>query len=163
LKGVIFLDSVLEFKKLVDSDLNVINEMSNLFVNWRKSSVQKKIRDTLKGKDERFVVLSDSRIIGHLKVTFGKGLHKHRADLSSLVIHPSFRKKGIGSKLVKFVLNNLPKKVFLVLLAVDESNAPAINLYKKIGFKKYGVLSKASLVNGKYVNNYLMKKELKRV
>ncbi|MGI6589729.1 MAG: GNAT family N-acetyltransferase [Candidatus Iainarchaeum sp.] len=151
-----------EFKKLVDSNLSTINELSNLFPNWKKSSVQKKIRDTLEGKNERFIVLSEGKIIGHLKVTFGKGLHKHRADLSSLVVHPSFRKKGVGSKLVKFVLDNLPQKIFLVLLAVDKNNTPAISLHKKLGFKKYGVLSKASFVDGKYVDNYLMKKELKR-
>lgn len=153
--------SVLEYKKLVDSDLNTINELSILFFNWKKSSVQKKIRDTIQGKNSRFVALSEGKIIAHLKVTFGKGLHSHRADLSSLIVHPSFRKQGVGVNLVKYALSCMPKKVFLILLAVDEANVPAINLYKKVGFEKYGVLNKASFLNGKYANNYLMKKEIK--
>ena len=141
--GVIFLGENFEFKKLVDSNLSTINELSNLFPNWKKSSVQKKIRDTLEGKNERFIVLSEGKIIGHLKVTFGKGLHKHRADLSSLVVHPSFRKKGVGSKLVKFVLDFASK--ILVLLAVDKDNTPAISLHK-LGFKKYGGFQKLLLL-----------------
>ena len=37
---------------------------------------------------------------------------------------------------------------------------PAIELYKKLGFVKYGVLKKASIVGGKYVDNILMEKGL---
>jgi len=54
----------------------------------------------------------------------------------------------------------LPKGISLVLLSGDTKNKVAYSLYKKLGFKKYGVLNKASLVNGKFVDNYLMKKEL---
>jgi ribosomal protein S18 acetylase RimI-like enzyme len=151
---------IIECKKLVDSDLTTLDALKKLFPHWKRNSVQRKIKETLSGKDVRFVALNEGQIIGHLKVTFGKGLHKHRVDFSSLVIAPAMRHHGVGTNLVEYALKNLPKEISLVLLAVDVKNKNAINLYKKLGFKKYGLLQRASFLNGKYVDNYLMKKDV---
>jgi len=159
-KGMIFLGIIVECKKLVDSDLTTIEQLGKLFPHWRRVSLQKKIKETLGGKDLRFVALHEGKIIGHLKVSFGKGLHKHRVEFSSLLVDSSYRHAGVGTTLVEYTLKNLPKEILLVLLAVDTKNKTAFSLYKKLGFKKYGLLNKASLVNGKLVDNYLLKKEL---
>ena len=141
----------IEFKELLDTNLSTISELHLLFSHWRKSSVQKKINATLKGLDKRFVAIKDGRIVGHARVVFGKGLHKHRVEISSLVVETSVRRHHIGIGLMEFILKNLPSSIKLVLLAVDSKNKPAIHLYKKIGFTKYGLLKKASFVNGKYL------------
>ena len=154
------LGIVIECKKLVDSDLTTIDQLGKLFPHWKRTSLQKKIKETLKGKDYRFIAVCEGRIIGHLKVFFGKGLHKHRVEFSSLIVDFSHRREGVGTSLVEFALKSLPKNISLVLLAVDTKNKSAFNLYKKLGFKKYGLLNKASILNGKLVDNYLMKKEL---
>ncbi len=158
--GLIFLGIVIECKKLVDSDLTTIDQLGKLFPNWKRGSLQKKINETLKGKDIRFVAINEGKIIGHLKVSFGKGLHKHRVEFSSIIVDNAYRNSGVGTNLMECALNNLPKGICLVLLSGDIKNKVAFKLYKKLGFKKYGELAKASLVNGKFVDNYLMKKEL---
>jgi len=149
-----------EFKELSDTNLNTISELHAFFPHWKKSSVQKKLNATLNGSDKRFVALENGRIVAHARVFFGKGLHKHRAEITSLVVEPSHRRHHIGMGLMNFIMKNLPSSTELVLLAVASKNKPAIHLYKKLGFEKYGVLKKAALVNGKYVDNSLMKKKL---
>lgn len=151
---------IIECKKLIDSDLTTIDQLGNLFPHWKRSSLQKKIKETLRGKDLRFVAMCEGKIIGHLKVSFGKGIHKHRAEFSSIIVDAVYRNSGVGTNLIEFALSNLPKGISLVLLSGDTKNKVAYALYKKLGFKKYGVLNKASLVNGKFVDNYLMKKEM---
>lgn len=151
---------IIECKRLVESDLTTLDALAKLFPHWKRNSLQKKIKETISGKDYRFIAVNEGNIIGHLKVSFGKGLHKHRADFSSLIVDLEYRHNGVGTSLVEYALKNLPKQVSLVLLATDAKNKNAISLYKKLGFKKYGVLDKASILNGKFVTNYLMKKEL---
>lgn len=151
---------VIECKRLIESDLTTLGALAKLFPNWKRTSLQKKIKETISGKDYRFVALNEGNIIGHLKVSFGKGLHKHRAEMASLVVDVSYRHHGVGTSLVEYSLKNLPKNISLVLLAVDVKNKNAVNLYKKLGFERYGLLKKASFLNNKYVDNCLMKKSL---
>ncbi len=151
---------IIECKKLIDSDLTTIDQLGKLFPHWKRTSLMKKIKETLNGKDLRFVAMHEGKIIGHLKVCFGKGLHKHRVEFSSLIVDSTYRCAGVGTNLVEFALKNLPKNISLVLLAVDTKNKVAFNLYKKLGFKKYGLLNKASVVKEKFVDNYLLKKDL---
>jgi ribosomal protein S18 acetylase RimI-like enzyme len=148
-----------KFSELSDTNLDTICELHSFFPHWKKSSVQKKINATLKGLDKRFVARENGRIVAHVKVVFGKGLHKHRAEVTSLVVEQNHRRHHIGLELMKFVLTEVGKSKKLILLSVDSKNSAAIKLYKKLGFSKYGVLKKAALVNGKFVDNYLMKKE----
>jgi len=150
----------IEFKELADTNLNTIEELHALFPHWKKSSVQKKIKMTNRRRDKRFVALRNGKIIAHVKVVFGKGLHNHRVEVTSLIVEPKDRRHKIGTGLMKYVLKQLPSDRGLVLLAVDTKNKPAIELYKKLGFEEYGHLKKASCLDGKYVDNYLMKKEL---
>jgi ribosomal protein S18 acetylase RimI-like enzyme len=158
--GEASLGKGVEFKELVGIDLNTVDQLHSLFPKWKKASVQKKINDTLQGKDKRFVALLDGKIIAHTRISLGKGLHKHRAEITSLVVDSMHRRKGIATGLMNFALKNLPKGKHLVLLAVDSKNKAAIKLYKNIGFEKYGLLKKASQIDGKFVDNYLMKKQL---
>jgi len=150
----------IEFKELSQINLSTISELHSLFSHWKKSSVQKKLNATIKGMDKRFVALENGKVVAHVRVVFGKGLHKHRAEISSLVVEYSHRRHHVGIGLMEFTLKNLPDTKKIVLLAVDSKNKPAILLYKKLGFSKYGLLKKAALINDKFVDNCLMKKEL---
>lgn len=62
---------------------------------------------------------------------------------------------------MKFALTKIPKKTKIITLAVDSKNKKAINLYKKMGFKKYGLLKNGSKINSKFINNYYMYKTIK--
>jgi ribosomal-protein-alanine N-acetyltransferase len=60
-----------------------------------------------------------------------------------LATHPDFRKLGIASALLLFVLDFAYKRgVILYLLEVREGNHAAVSLYRKVGFTSWGVRKK---------------------
>ena len=61
------------------------------------------------------------------------------ADMMNLAVAPSYRRLGIGEKLVNELICQLKdNKVTCLTLEVRVSNAPAIALYKKLGFSEVG-------------------------
>jgi len=155
-------ETKIEYLALNENSLKTIDELNSLFPNWKREHVLKKIQDTINKKDYRFVAKSKGTIIAHVKVNLKKSIHEHIADISSLIVLDEFRRKGIGLNLMKYALSKLPVQIKLVTLAVDNKNKKAIKLYKKMGFVKYGLLKKGSKINKKFVDNYLMYKEIKK-
>ena len=61
------------------------------------------------------------------------------ADMMNIAVSPDFRRKGIGQLLVEQLISALQKrKIHFLLLEVRVSNAPAIALYNKLGFRQVG-------------------------
>ena len=61
------------------------------------------------------------------------------AHITTLSVHPNFRKKGIAQNLLFRVIDDCYKnKIKYITLEVRESNIPAISLYEKNGFKSIG-------------------------
>ncbi len=149
------------FEQITDNSLKDMAELQKIFPHWTRENAIKKMRNTISGKDMRFIIRKNGAIIAHLKINSRKGIHEHIVEMTSLFVKPEERKKGFATKLISFSLSKLPKKVKLVTLAVDSKNKKAINLYKKFGMKKYGLLKKGSKIKGVFVNNYLMVKEFK--
>ena len=57
-------------------------------------------------------------------------------NIINLVVDFPYRKKGIGSLLIKDVTDNANKKV---VLEVNKDNIAALSTYKKCGFKEKGI------------------------
>ena len=152
--------SEVEYSQLEDTSLGTINDIQKLFPQWKRLSVIKKMKKTQQGRDLRFVATLNGEIIAHVKYEKKQGIHNHIMKITSLVVDKKHRRKGIASKLMKNSMKHLPKKIKILTLAVDSKNKVAIGLYKKLGFKKYGLLKKASLIKGKYVDNHMMKKDI---
>lgn len=53
-----------------------------------------------------------------------------RAEIEYIVVKDEYKNKGIGSKLLKYIENNIKN----ITLEVRESNTTAINFYKKNGY-----------------------------
>lgn len=61
------------------------------------------------------------------------------ADMMNLAVSPSFRRQGIGERLVNCLTEELKEKgVKTLLLEVRISNEPAKRLYQKLGFEIVG-------------------------
>ncbi len=61
------------------------------------------------------------------------------ADMMNLAVSPSFRRQGIGERLVNCLTEALNEKgVKTLLLEVRISNEPAKELYQKLGFEMVG-------------------------
>jgi ribosomal protein S18 acetylase RimI-like enzyme len=150
----------IEYSELKESSLKNIDEMHKLFPELSRENIHNKLNLTLKGLNQRFVVRKNGKIIGQLKVKNKKGIHSHLAEFSTLKIDRKERRHGFGIGLMDYALSKMPKKIKVVTLEIDTKNKETIKLCRKAGFEKYGILEKGSKIDGKFINNYLMKKEI---
>ncbi|MEM1543922.1 MAG: ribosomal protein S18-alanine N-acetyltransferase [Candidatus Bathyarchaeia archaeon] len=91
---------------------------------------------------ETFIVAEeDNRVVGYIMCRIesgfsGLGLIK-RGHVISIAVLPEYRRRGIGEALLKEALEAMATYYGVkdCYLEVRVSNMPAINLYKKMGFK----------------------------
>ena len=86
------------------------------------------------GKEYKFPIIleAEKQIVGYACVwAFVDEVH-----INNFAIAPGFRQKGLGLKLIRFILGSF-KEYKHMFLEVRESNLAAINLYKKAGFHTF--------------------------
>lgn len=112
---------------------------------------QQSIRDSVEREDTLFLVCEETIgevsndltvkkvIVGYI----GMYLSFEEGDITNVAVSQQYRTKGYGEALVKKV-KALAKERQLatILLEVRISNAPAISLYKKMGFEEIGFRKK---------------------
>ena len=65
------------------------------------------------------------------------------AELTYLSIHPTFKRKGLGKKLLKEILKQCKRfAIEKILLEVSEKNLVALNFYHSFGFETIGIRKK---------------------
>ena len=79
----------------------------------------------------RILVYFDGKIRGVLVYRY----YFDALEIDYIVVDDKFRRKGIGSMLLNKMIENHPNALSITL-EVRESNGPAINFYKNIGFKE---------------------------
>ena len=98
------------------------------------------------------VAKSDNEILGFAGIKYVL----NDADIMNIVVKKSKRKSGIGSLLLKNIIELCKKlNVSTLFLEVNEKNLPAISLYKKFGFEEVGFRKNYYKEN----NAIVMKKE----
>ena len=113
-------------------------------------------------KSVALVAEQDGKILG-----FGD-VHKNPLDALRYVgsfgigIRKEARKMGIGEKLARLLIKEAKKKlkIKIIELHVFANNVPAINLYKKLGFKEAGKIRKGNYYYGKFIDDIIMVKYL---
>ena len=89
-------------------------------------------------KPDSFVLVAkeDSKIVGFADIWKAVDI----MHLMDIVVAKDYRQKHIGSLLMKKVINLCTEKnIYELTLEVRQNNIPAINLYKKFGFKEIGI------------------------
>ena len=100
------------------------------------------------------VYLKDDKIIGYISYQ----IMYERAELNYIFVKEEERKKGIASKMLEYMLNNLKEECIETIdLELNSLNKKAINLYQKYGFKTVNIRKK--YYNG--IDGFLMLKEVK--
>lgn len=96
--------------------------------------------DELKNEYSRMYVLKENNIIlGYI----GAWVVIDEADITKVTVLPELQNKGLGKYLLSFLINSLIKEnVRQINLEVRKSNAGAIHLYEKFGFKQIAVRKK---------------------
>ena len=77
-----------------------------------------------------YVYEENNQILGFLHTEY----HFEITDIVNIAVDINNQNKGIGYKLIDYLLNNTESKK--IMLEVRESNTNAISLYNKCGFKE---------------------------
>lgn len=100
-----------------------IEKVSFQDFSWSEESFILSMNNTL-------VADSNGEILGYIVIS----KIQNEINIDNIAVRPDMRQKGIGSSLLEFVIKENPNSIFF--LEVRPSNTPAINLYKKFGFKE---------------------------
>ncbi|MCB4791115.1 MAG: ribosomal protein S18-alanine N-acetyltransferase [Elusimicrobia bacterium] len=86
-----------------------------------------------------FVLKFENKIAGYA----AGWLILDEAHITNIAVHPDYRNKGLGSKALEFLVEDMCiKGARKALLEVRESNTVAQKLYKSAGFKAVGFREK---------------------
>lgn len=118
------------------------------------------IASYLSNKDDLFIgAFSEHEFVGFLSAKRGSFRRIRHSAYIVIGIRQAFQRQGIGSKLFdkldEWARKNQLKRLELT---VEVSNTPAINLYEKQGFSIEGIKRKTMLVDGEFVDEYMMAK-----
>ena len=89
-----------------------------------------------------FLVYEEGEILGYLVYT-------PEGHIISIVVDPRYRRKGIGTQLVREVFRNSTGEFMWV--EVRETNAGAQVFYEKLGFRKKGVIPRYYWTEDAYI------------
>lgn len=101
----------------------------------------KSFQDSIAREDTIFLVCEISEdtstgLVGYI----GMYVSFDEASITNVAVSPKFRKRGIGEQLVFHAQKAAQEAgAQTIFLEVRTSNAPAISLYEKMGFKNMGV------------------------
>jgi RimJ/RimL family protein N-acetyltransferase len=104
---------------------------------------------------------TEEGVVGRLSIARDRSpLSRHVAEFG-LMVAASARRRGIGSALMEEAMNWARDRGIVRLeLTVFPHNAPAIALYRKLGFQEEGILRRRYLIDGRYVDAMLMGRDL---
>ena len=116
----------------------------------------KKLVGREKGELIHFVAEVDGKVVASAEIIKRRGHQKH-VGILGIAVKSGCRRLGIGTKLIEVLLEEAKKQgLKVIILDVYEKNLPALNLYRKMGFKEVGRIPKAIFWKGRYVDDIKM-------
>lgn len=120
-----------------DADLPAVREIEALsFSNpWSDATFRGEIQN--KGISFPMIIVrpEDGRVAGYIMYW----QIRDEVQINNVAVHPDFRGKGIGEAALRLVLKEVREQgAVFATLEVRVSNAAAVRLYEKLGFKILG-------------------------
>jgi len=150
------LDGVLELVNSTVREGAPINRMTELSRAEELEFLPRRLTEIERGDTIQYMAEVDGELVGNAEIRKQVGRKSHLETLG-MSVKSGFRRKGIGARLMEKVMNEAKKKgLKIITLQVNETNLPAITLYRKLGFKETGRIPKAVYWNEKYVDDIIM-------
>lgn len=153
---------VKEFQEYINS---LIEEGVKILLNKKLTFKEEKrwLEDTFKQvkKHRKVSIVAEhsNRIIGNTGIDLDRGRKSHIGNFG-ISIRKGYRGIDIGKflmeEIIKLAKKELKPKPKIIRLSVYSNNKPAINLYKKYGFKKVAVIPKQIQYKEKLINEVIM-------
>ena len=120
--------------KMNENHVPQIAELEKVCFNdpWSENSIASELQNDLA---LWLVALENDEVIGYV----GSQTVLDGSDMMNIAVSPDHRRKGVAEKLIDELVCLLEeRKSRCLILEVRASNAPAINLYTKLGFVEIG-------------------------
>ncbi len=114
---------------------------------------------SLSDEDRAFVAVEKKGEIAGMAVLIkNRSFRRRHSAMLAVMVAPYYQEKGIGTALMKKLLDEADQKLGLhrLELLVLTDNTAAINLYKKFGFKIEATRKNAAVKGGRFVDEYFM-------
>lgn len=120
----------LTIRRMQEDDLPTVHRLETTIFKdpWTYSNFQSEIENSTFSYP--CVMLADQSVIGYAVVWY----YSTEIHISNFAIHPNYRKKGLGERLLSHILQKF-KTYETAYLEVRRSNYAAIRLYTKYDFK----------------------------
>lgn len=104
------------------------------------------------------VAEADDRVVGYARLKQGFGRGSHAGEISILAVDSDWQRKGIGTLLMKGLLEVADHSLGLrrLRITVHADNEIARKMYDRLGFEIEGRERKATYKNGRYVDALIM-------
>ncbi|MED0658279.1 GNAT family N-acetyltransferase [Anoxybacillus ayderensis] len=120
--------------------------------------------EAITNEDNATILLAETdegELVGYLLARGGFARRNRHSIYIVIGLLAAFRGKGMGTMLLTELERWAREKgVHRLELTVVVDNAPAICLYKKMGFEQEGIKRHSLNINGRYVDEYYMAKLL---
>jgi RimJ/RimL family protein N-acetyltransferase len=111
----------------------------------------------LNGNAVASVAEVDGKVVGMCDVhRIRPGTELQHTGLLGIAIRKEFRGKGIGEQLMRETLGRCRGKFEIIILDVFVTNKRAISLYRKIGFREFGILPRSVKRGDRYFDEMKM-------
>ena len=122
--------------------------------------VKNAIKEIKEKKRIQILAEIDKNIVGNVQINRLHGKSMHVGELG-IFIKKLYRDKGIGEFMMQQALKYAHKEgIKIVKLSVFSNNNRAIHLYKKLRFKKAGLLNGTLKDKGRYFDEIIMVKNI---
>ena len=121
--------------KMTNIHVLQIAELEKLCFNdpWSEKSIASELNNRLSCW---LVALDGENVIGYV----GSQTVIGETDMMNIAIHPDYRKQGVATILIQSLIEELTKHgSHSLMLEVRQTNEPAKNLYKSLGFETVGI------------------------
>ena len=126
------LDLVIRQGTLSDVQAIMALEQGSIEHPWESKAIETLITDSNK---TCLIAELDGTIVAYV----GAESVLDESNIGNIVTHKDYRGRGIATRLFDALLKELKEQgIAKVFLEVEHDNAPAIALYEKSGFTKYG-------------------------
>ena len=118
-------------KSHIDGIIEIENE--SFAIPWSRSSIEKELKNNFA---IYAVAIENNKVLG-----YGGMWHVvNEGHITNIAVHKDYRRKGIGQAIIEKLVEIAEEKEMIGLtLEVRKSNTPALELYKKNGFKLEGI------------------------
>ena len=164
----------LKITKILEQHLREAHELYNYYIthsfaNFEETKVNfrhfcKTYKNITNNKLPYIVALDDKKVIGIAYLSKFRDKSGYRFVFENTIyINNEYINSGIGSKLLEKLIitskkNKNIKKIVAVITEIDSKGS--INIHKKFGFEKSGILKNIGFKNNKWISAILMQKSI---